>query len=113
MERAVGDTCMRCNMRGMRRLWLRAAAGAWGGGAQQVCCGARGRRCQRGAPLLRRLLRRLLASLDHPNIISYYEAFCDHDQLCVVTELVMGGDLGSFIRWVHAITASFCMYMCI
>ncbi|KAL4444132.1 hypothetical protein ABPG75_011869, partial [Micractinium tetrahymenae] len=40
---------------------------------------------------------RLLASLDHPNIISYYEAFCDHDQLCVVTELVTGGDLGSFL----------------
>lgn len=42
---------------------------------------------------------RLLASLAHPNIIGYYEAFCDHDKLCVVTELVQGGDLGSFIRW--------------
>lgn len=41
---------------------------------------------------------RLLASLQHPNIISYFEAFCDHDRLCVVTELVMGGDLGSYIR---------------
>lgn len=41
---------------------------------------------------------RLLASLQHPNIITYYEAFADHDKLCVVTELVMGGDLGSFIR---------------
>ena len=41
--------------------------------------------------------RSLLASLSHPNIISYYEAFCDHNKLCVVTELVNGGDLGSFI----------------
>jgi NIMA (never in mitosis gene a)-related kinase len=41
---------------------------------------------------------RLLASLNHPNIIAYYEAFCDHDKLCVVTEIVQGGDLGSFVR---------------
>ena len=41
---------------------------------------------------------RLLASLNHPNIIAYYEAFCDHDKLCVVTEIVQGGDLGTFIR---------------
>ena len=37
-------------------------------------------------------------TLQHPNIITYYEAFADHDKLCVVTELVMGGDLGTFIR---------------
>ncbi|KAI3427061.1 hypothetical protein D9Q98_007001 [Chlorella vulgaris] len=41
---------------------------------------------------------RLLASLRHPNIISFYEAFCDHDKLCVVTELVGGGDLSAFLR---------------
>lgn len=45
---------------------------------------------------------RLLASLNHPNIIAYYEAFCDHDKLCVVTEIVQGGDLGTFIRQVLA-----------
>jgi NIMA (never in mitosis gene a)-related kinase len=39
----------------------------------------------------------LQASLSHPNIITYYEAFCDHDKLCVVTELVAGGDLGSHL----------------
>lgn len=41
---------------------------------------------------------RLLASLSHPTIISYFEAFCDRDKLCVVTEIVQGGDLGTFIR---------------
>lgn len=40
---------------------------------------------------------RLLASLRHPALVTYYEAFCDHDKLCVVTELVQGGDLGSFL----------------
>lgn len=40
---------------------------------------------------------RLLASLHHPNLITYYEAFCDHGQLCVVTELVGGGDLATYI----------------
>ena len=41
---------------------------------------------------------RLLASLHHPSLLHYYEAFYDHDCLCVVTELVMGGDLAALLR---------------
>ncbi|EFN56596.1 hypothetical protein CHLNCDRAFT_11527, partial [Chlorella variabilis] len=43
---------------------------------------------------------RLLASLSHPNLTTFYEAFCDHGKLCLVLELVGGGDLGSLIKWV-------------
>ena len=38
---------------------------------------------------------RILASIKHPNIISYKEAFADKasDSLCIVMELVDAGDL--------------------
>ena len=38
---------------------------------------------------------RILASIKHPNIISYKEAFLDQksESLCIVMELVDGGDL--------------------
>lgn len=38
---------------------------------------------------------RVLASLDHPNIISYKQAFVDQasNTLCIVLELATGGDL--------------------
>ena len=41
--------------------------------------------------------RRLLASLMHPNLMIYYEAFCDKHQLCIVTDLAKT-DLGTFIE---------------
>ena len=43
---------------------------------------------------------RLLASLSHPNIIAYKEAFFAEDQstLCIVMEHAEGGDLFSKIR---------------
>ena len=36
---------------------------------------------------------RLLASIQHPNIVSYKEAFIDKDTLCLVMEYVEEGDL--------------------
>lgn len=36
---------------------------------------------------------RILASIEHPNIISYKESFFDGNNLCVVMELCDGGDL--------------------
>lgn len=39
--------------------------------------------------------RRLLASLYHPNLVQYHEAFVDHGKLCIVTELMPGGDLAT------------------
>jgi NIMA (never in mitosis gene a)-related kinase len=39
----------------------------------------------------------LQASLSHTCIVAYHEAFADAGKLCVVTELVRGGDLGSLI----------------
>lgn len=41
---------------------------------------------------------RLLASLEHPNLLRFHEAFVDHHTLCIVTELALGGDLGQFIE---------------
>ncbi|KAK2076954.1 hypothetical protein QBZ16_005182 [Prototheca wickerhamii] len=40
---------------------------------------------------------RLLASLYHPNLVQYHEAFVDHGKLCIVTELMPGGDLATSI----------------
>lgn len=42
--------------------------------------------------------RRLLASLEHPNLMRYYEAFVDEQQLFIVTELVPKGDLGTLLE---------------
>lgn len=36
---------------------------------------------------------RLLASVNHPNIIKYYESFVENSKLYIVTELVRDGDL--------------------
>jgi NIMA (never in mitosis gene a)-related kinase len=38
---------------------------------------------------------RVLASIKHPNIIQYHQAFFDEvdEELCLVMELVNGGDL--------------------
>ena len=49
------------------------------------------------------LSRRLLASLEHPNVIALYEAFVDHAprhgaQLFIVTALVPKGDLASLLE---------------
>ena len=42
---------------------------------------------------------RILASVDHKNVIGYKEAFFDEgtDQLCIVMEMANGGDLDSKI----------------
>ena len=48
---------------------------------------------------------RLLASLHHPSLLRYYEAFWDHDCPCVVTELVQGGDLAALLRLAHPLAA--------
>lgn len=41
--------------------------------------------------------RRLMAAADHPNLLSFHEAFIDAGQLYVVTELAPGGDLGALL----------------
>ena len=41
---------------------------------------------------------RILASFRHPNITKYKEAFIENDKLCIVTELVDGGDLLQLIK---------------
>jgi hypothetical protein len=41
---------------------------------------------------------RLLASLEHPNVLSFYEAFAEHQHLFVVTELAIGGDLAALLE---------------
>jgi len=41
---------------------------------------------------------RILASISHPNIIAYKEAFIYENALCIVMELASGGDLSSLIE---------------
>lgn len=41
---------------------------------------------------------RLLASVRHPNIVSYHEAFADGNRLCIVMEYAEGGDLSTAIK---------------
>lgn len=41
---------------------------------------------------------RILASVKHPNIISYKEAFFEGSNLCLVMELAEGGDLYQKVR---------------
>ncbi|KAK9810092.1 hypothetical protein WJX72_004681 [[Myrmecia] bisecta] len=41
---------------------------------------------------------RLLASVKHPNVIKYHEAFLDGNQLCIVMEYAPNGDLSRFIK---------------
>ncbi len=42
---------------------------------------------------------RILASIDHPNIVSYKDSFYDEltNTFCIVTELVEGGDVANLI----------------
>jgi NIMA (never in mitosis gene a)-related kinase len=43
---------------------------------------------------------RILASIEHPNIIAYKEAFVDKDStsLCIVMEYAEGGDLAQVVE---------------
>ncbi|GAX80415.1 hypothetical protein CEUSTIGMA_g7854.t1 [Chlamydomonas eustigma] len=41
---------------------------------------------------------RLLASVQHPNIISYNEAFLDGNRLCIIMEYAQDGDLAKVIK---------------
>jgi NIMA (never in mitosis gene a)-related kinase len=41
---------------------------------------------------------RLLASMLHPNIIQYKEAFVNRDKLCIIMELATKGDLAKVIK---------------
>lgn len=43
---------------------------------------------------------RMLASIEHPNVVQYREAFFDSasSHLCVVMELARGGDLAAMIQ---------------
>jgi len=41
---------------------------------------------------------RILASIAHPNIIAYKEAFIYENSLCIVMEYADGGDLSSLIE---------------
>jgi NIMA (never in mitosis gene a)-related kinase 1/4/5 len=41
---------------------------------------------------------RLLASVKHPNIIRYYEAFLDGNWLCIIMEYAQCGDLSHYIK---------------
>jgi NIMA (never in mitosis gene a)-related kinase len=36
---------------------------------------------------------RILASIEHPNIICYKESFFDENNLCIIMELCDGGDV--------------------
>jgi NIMA (never in mitosis gene a)-related kinase len=42
---------------------------------------------------------RILASIEHPNIVSYKDSFYDEltSTFCIVTELVEGGDVANLI----------------
>jgi len=44
---------------------------------------------------------RLLASVSHPNIIKYYEAFIESGKMFIVTELVRDGDLFQKLQRTH------------
>ena len=44
------------------------------------------------------LIRSLLVPLQHPNIISYNEAFLDGNRLCIIMELAQDGDLAKVIK---------------
>lgn len=41
---------------------------------------------------------RLMASLRHPNVVRYHEAFLDGNWLCIIMEYASNGDLGSYIK---------------
>lgn len=41
---------------------------------------------------------RLLASVQHANVVSYHEAFIDGNRLCIVLEYAPYGDLARAIR---------------
>eukprot|EP01024_Parvocaulis_polyphysoides_P022306 TRINITY_DN20679_c0_g1_i1.p1 TRINITY_DN20679_c0_g1~~TRINITY_DN20679_c0_g1_i1.p1 ORF type:complete len:202 (-),score=30.83 TRINITY_DN20679_c0_g1_i1:21-626(-) len=41
---------------------------------------------------------RLLASIKHPNVIRYHEAFVDGQWLCIVMECATSGDLSRFVK---------------
>jgi NIMA (never in mitosis gene a)-related kinase 1/4/5 len=41
---------------------------------------------------------RLLASVKHPNIVRYFEAFLDGNWLCIIMEYAQCGDLSHYIR---------------
>lgn len=51
---------------------------------------------------------RILASIDHPNILSYKDSFFDEltNTFCIVTELVEGGDLAAIIMKNKALKGS-------
>lgn len=41
---------------------------------------------------------RLMASIQHPNVVAYHEAFIDGNKLCIVMEFAPYGDLARAIR---------------
>jgi serine/threonine protein kinase len=80
--------------------WLRCSGvrGCTPTGTQSFLLEARLASIQVAAPPPPSFPHRLLASLSHPNLVSFYEAFCDGGKLCIVTELVRGGDLSTLIK---------------
>lgn len=38
-----------------------------------------------------------MAAADHPNLLTFHEAFVERAQLFVITELAPGGDLGALL----------------
>ncbi len=40
---------------------------------------------------------RLMAAVEHPNLVTYREAWVERGQLFVVVELASGGDLGTLL----------------
>lgn len=45
---------------------------------------------------------RLLASIQHPNVIGYHEAFLDGNRLCIIMEFAPDGDIAKIIKCVIA-----------
>lgn len=41
---------------------------------------------------------RLLASIQHPNVVAYHEAFLDGNRLCIIMEYAPDGDLAKIIK---------------